>query len=658
MRKYLHTFVFYHNFVLKFNNNTMKIKYFSISMLFFTIVAILFTSCGKSGQKSIVTHVPVQMKSKGNWSLWDIKTGAILYEGEFKKAPSVATEGVFITRNEDGDLFYNKIEDDKKFKEIAGPFRSGSVFSEGVAIVCKEDGYPSAINSSGEEIFKLEPQDGIVIQTVGQCIDGMIKFQTDNDLWGFLDRKGKIAIKPQFDYVDDFEDGVARATMHTDSKDKFVIIDAEGKTMSEVDKPYIGKISGSRMVYSDSKEEFGILSAKKEQEKILSASEKFKRLTLDGDDIYYRADEEWGKVDEKGEIQIRAKYKSLTRLSGDVFLGIKKDGDDAVYELVNSKGEVTKKEDIDEAFNLRNGHFLVKDGKEYQIMDAEGKAVGTNTVKDIEGIDEIIRISSNYSNTVESDYFDWGKIKEYVGTIKSGSLAGFSLGVSCIQAATQLDKLSKGSSKASDEKGDKGKGMAFETLYYDWRNNNGAYAYFIGTGYEDKDSRTAEQTAEGSGTDAPAAETTKAVESVEDIQDNAPGWSLYQSYLYNSISLGRTASMSVTLNFDDYIKKGKTTQVPVDYGYTTYMEEKTVSYEKNPEAKVSGVTIQFAVQADKQEKLQKLIDGAFASGFTPLAGYGVKAFSDAAGNRWQVNGAEIKLLPAATADYGMGGYGL
>jgi len=87
----------------------MKIKYFNIVTLLFVIATVLFTACGKSGEKAVITHLPVQMKSKGNWSLWDIKTGAILYEGEFKKAPSVVIEGVFITRNEDGDLFYNKI---------------------------------------------------------------------------------------------------------------------------------------------------------------------------------------------------------------------------------------------------------------------------------------------------------------------------------------------------------------------------------------------------------------------------------------------------------------------------------------------------------------------------------------------------------------------
>jgi len=633
----------------------MKFNRSSFLTFIALMVAVTFVTCGKTGQKSVITHIPVQIKNKGNWSLWDIKTGAILYEGEFKKEPTVVSEGVFITRNDEGELFYNKIEDDKNFEQIAGPYLRGSLFSEGIAIVCKEESYPSAINTSGEEVFNLEPQDGVTFQSVGQCIDGLIKFQADNGLWGFLDKKGKIAIKPRFDYVDDFREGKARATLHAENKDEFVIIDSDGEVVTEVDQAYIGNIIGEKMVYSDSKKEFGILAVNKEKEKLLNASDKFERLNIDGEDIFYKADDGWGMIDKEGEITIRAKYVTLSRLSDDVYLGFKKDGDDALYELLNKKGEVIKKEEVDGAVNLRNGNFLVKDGKEYQIVDEEGKAVGTNTVKDVGGVNDIVRVASNYSDMVESDYFDWGKIKEYVGTIKSGSLAGFSLGVNCIQAASQLEKLGSVASNASAGKDDQGKGLVFQTLSFGWVDNNGTEVIFIGTGYEDKETGSAGQEGATPDTyDSPAAvDTAKYVSKETPIPDNAPGWALYQSYLNISISMGRSGTLSVWLNFDDYIKKPKTMQVPVDYdGYSTYIEEKTVSYEKNPDAKVSVVSVQFELQTDKREKLQKLIDEAFSKGFTSAGSRnGVSLYTDASGNRWEINGTEIKLLAPATTEY-------
>ena len=199
------------------------------------LITSIVTSCGNSSKNSAVTHIPVQLKIDGNWSLLDIETGAILFEGEFKKTPSVVTEGVFTTRNDKGEIFYNKIEDEKVFKQIAGPFKSASLMNQGLAIVCKSESHLSAINDKGEDVFTLDPQDGIVIKQAGQCIDGLIKFEDENHLWGFLDKNGKIAIKPQFDYVDDFHNGLARATMHSDNKDKFVIINKSGEVESEID---------------------------------------------------------------------------------------------------------------------------------------------------------------------------------------------------------------------------------------------------------------------------------------------------------------------------------------------------------------------------------------------------------------------------------------
>ena len=114
-------------------------------------VTSILASCGNSNKNSSITHIPVQLKSDGNWSLLDIETGAILFEGEFKKSPSVVTEGVFTTRNDEGEFFYNKIENEKDFKQIAGPFKSASLMNQGLAIVCKEESHLSAIN----DIVKL-----------------------------------------------------------------------------------------------------------------------------------------------------------------------------------------------------------------------------------------------------------------------------------------------------------------------------------------------------------------------------------------------------------------------------------------------------------------------------------------------------------------------
>lgn len=637
------------------------------------LALLLMSSCGGSGSKSKVTHVPVQVKTDGNWSLMNIETGAILFEGEFKTQPSIVTDNVFTTRNkETNELFYNKIEDEKTFKQIAGPFKSGNLMNNGIAIVCKEESYLSGINASGEEIFVLKPADGVAFSKVGQCFDGMIMFQAENKFFGFLDKTGKIAIKAQFDYVDDFHDGLARATMHTDSKDKFVIINKSGEIVSEIDKGFVGPINNNSMAYSDLKKEFGIIKTNKEQEKLISASSKFEKISILGDDIFYSSDGDWGLINESGEIIIRAKYHSLSRLSEEMLLGIKKDGKDVEYELLNSKGEVIKKDDIDGvkygAFNLRNGFIMLKDGKDFQLMNAKGELVGTNTVKEWAGNDEIIALecNSSLSQLVESDYFDWSKLKEYIGSIKAGSLASFSLGVNCIQANELLTKFASNSNIG--EKGqnnDQGKGLVFA---YEVKTNNAGFSIFIGNGYNEKSTSTdneSEQEADNS-TDSypppkdstaaasPEVEPQTAAEAYENngvtpsevpIKDDAPEWYTYQTSLSNSVDLGKSGTISISLTFDEYIKKAITKSVIVDYGYTTGMEEKIIGYARNSAAKLTSITMSFSVNDEKSKKLKSMIQEAFGSGFRVNGeSYGTKKYLDSKGNYWELNGTSIKLV--------------
>jgi hypothetical protein len=623
------------------------------------IITSIVASCGNSTKNSAITHIPVQLKVDGNWSLLDIETGAILFEGEFKKMPSVVTEGVFTTRNNEGEIFYNKIEDEKVFKQIAGPFKSASLMNQGLAIVCKAESHLSAINDKGEDVFTLEPQDGIVIKQAGQCIDGLIKFEDENQLWGFLDKNGKIAIKPQFDYVDDFHNGLARATMHSDNKDKFVIINKSGEVESEIDKGLVGHLGNGIVAYSDNKKEFGVLKIGKVLEKKISASSKFEIISVQNDDIFYASENSWGLLNEDGEIEIRAKYEFLTRLDGETFLGIKKDGKDVEYEILNAKGEVVKKDEIDSrnygAFNLHsNGRVMLKDGKEFQLINAKGENVGNNPVKEWGGVNDIIRIESNMSDLVVSDYFDWAKIDEMIESIKSGSLSGFSVGMNCMKSKDLLVKFASSNSSATTTAiHDQGRGLVFANKIVNWDDLNGTIGIYIGVGYDDKNDETPEEESESVVQDSTVYDSTAVIDNTETstapvevpIKDNAPEWETYQTALSESIDLGHGGRIGIVLSFDDYIKKAVTKSTVVDYGYTTMVEEKVVGYERNTAAKLTIVQMEFAVQSDKIKKLKTKLEEKFSKSFQLVStNYGSKYYVDAKGSKWELNGLQIRLF--------------
>ena len=623
------------------------------------LITSIVASCGNSSKNSAITHIPVQLKIDGNWSLLDIETGAILFEGEFKKTPSVVTEGVFTTRNDKGEIFYNKIEDEKVFKQIAGPFKSASLMNQGLAIVCKSESHLSAINDKGEDVFTLDPQDGIVIKQAGQCIDGLIKFEDENHLWGFLDKNGKIAIKPQFDYVDDFHNGLARATMHSDNKDKFVIINKSGEVESEIDKGLVGHLGNGIVAYSDNKKEFGVLKIGKVVEKKISASSKFEIISVQNDDIFYASENSWGLLNEDGEIVIRAKYEFLTRLDGETFLGIKKDGKDVEYEILNAKGEVVKKDEIDSrnygAFNLHsNGRVMLKDGKEFQLINAKGENVGNNPVKEWGGVNDIIRIESNMSDLVESDYFDWAKIDEMIESIKSGSLSGFTVGMNCVKSNDLLVKFASSNSSATTTAiHDQGRGLVFANKIVNWDDLNGTIGVYIGVGYDQKNDETPEEETESVVLDSTVYDSTAVIDNTATstapievpTKDKAPEWETYQTTLRESIDLGHGGRIGLVLSFDDYIKKAVTKSTVVDYGYTTMVEEKVIGYERNSAAKLTIVQMEFAVQSDKIKKLKTKLEEKFSKGFQLVStSYDSKYYVDAKGTKWELNGLKIRLF--------------
>jgi hypothetical protein len=324
------------------------------------LVACFVASCNKTSSKIEVTHIPVKLKEDGNWSLLELKTGKLMFEGEFKNKPSVVVEGIFISENDKGKKYYNRIEGEKNYKQIAGPFYTAQTFTEGIAIVCKEDDYVSAINTKGEELFKLKPENGVNFEYVGQCHEGMIVFRSKSGYLGYLDKEGKIAIKPQYDYAEDFKDGLARVSKNVKNKDNIQVIDKEGKEIAKLDYALSGNIEGGLMAYSNTKNEFGIVNVKKDKEKVITASSKYEQIIIKNGDIFYSADEEWGMLDAKGEIIIRAKYDRLSRINSDRFLGIKKDGDDLKFEIIDKKGEVLKSQDTDEAFVIGNGNIACR----------------------------------------------------------------------------------------------------------------------------------------------------------------------------------------------------------------------------------------------------------------------------------------------------------
>jgi hypothetical protein len=231
------------------------------------------------------------------------------------------------------------------------------------------------------------------------------------------------------------------------------------------------------------------------------------------------------------------------------------------------------------------------------------------------------------------------------------------MGMNCLKSNDLLAKFANSNSTSSSaEIHDQGKGLVFANYKADWDDLNGTVGLYIGLGYDDNNENTSEEM-DSDNQDSEIYDTTVIDTTADDnsattpanqelpIKDNAPEWNTYQTALSATRDIGNGGSIGLVLNFDDYIKKAVTQSTVVDYGYTTMVEEKIIGYERNSNAKLTNVQMQFSVQSDKTKKLKTKLEEKFAKGFQLVStNYGSKYYVDAKGSKWELNGLQIRLF--------------
>ena len=99
---------------------------------------------------------------------------------------------------------------DETAKVIIAPrFGTARDFSEGLAYV-EAKGLRGFINRQGKLVIRIDNL-GVDDLRATDFHDGMAAAKTKGDYpeWGYIDRSGRLAIKPQYRFVDDFSEGLA-----------------------------------------------------------------------------------------------------------------------------------------------------------------------------------------------------------------------------------------------------------------------------------------------------------------------------------------------------------------------------------------------------------------------------------------------------------------
>jgi len=291
---------------------------------------------------------PVSLKEK--WGYID-KTGKYIIIPQYSYA-DFFIDGLALVANDDEKFgFINE----KGEYVIAATYENASNFSEDLACVVPENGAIQYINKKGNVVFELA--DALY---AGNFHNGLAKVKI-GDKWGFVDKKGKMKIAPQYDRVMDFTEG--RAAVYKFIKDPITnkIVDALWGYINKNGKTVID------FKYKD----------------IAPFNESSALVSTDG--------AKYGYIDLNGKNIIAEKYEEATAF----YKGIAAFKSENLWGFINSRGKVIINPQYNEVqFALVNGLIAVKNGEKWGYIDEEGNYVikpqfnsVTNFIGDIAMVD-------------------------------------------------------------------------------------------------------------------------------------------------------------------------------------------------------------------------------------------------------------------------------
>lgn len=176
------------------------------------MVVLLCVACG-GGDKKAMDCIPV--KSGEKWGYVDSE-GKWLINPQFESADAFH-EGWAVVQRENGE--YGFTDADGKIMNDAW-YKGATRFSDGKAWVVAENTAPVLIDTKGNKLSEVREALRVYSYTEGLAMASVKDEKTGRTLYGYLDGKGKWAIKPQFESVGAFSEGRAAVARTNEEKNR------------------------------------------------------------------------------------------------------------------------------------------------------------------------------------------------------------------------------------------------------------------------------------------------------------------------------------------------------------------------------------------------------------------------------------------------------
>lgn len=375
---------------------------------------------GFNHDQQVLTYIPFKENKDDRWGLIDMN-GKIIIANEWENEPSIAVEGIVRVKNKDG--LYEFYTAEEKTKKIGDEYKTATLFYEGLAAVSKENSQVFYIDKKGSTVFELKEADNQPVEAAGSFAEGLACFQTDKGKWGFINKSGNVVIKPIYNKVLNFNEGLASVELNVyKDKDSLVqvvkrgFIDKNGREVIKLKSDILySSISNGLIGYSDNNgTEWGFID--KNGEKKIKPSKDFKQIFpfKEGYASFYDGDK-WGIINTSGEKVIRAKYDVTYYSNGFIFIR-----DKQKYGFLNSAGDEVIKPQYDEGTIPFFGKTTVaKDGNKYILIDQKGKQVGKTDFAEISNLKEFIASAIAPGNVASLAYNDYFNVESIAGAVIS-----------------------------------------------------------------------------------------------------------------------------------------------------------------------------------------------------------------------------------------------
>ncbi len=207
--------------------------------------------------------------------------------------------------------------------------------------------------------IKDHDQEYFFNKQVGRYLDGMLVFQDENGLYGYMNINQEVLITPRFEKAYDFHEGIAMVVMHS----AIGYIDNKGEYIVECQYEDGRDVSNQQMIVK-SKGRYGVIDVHHH----LIVPFEYEQIKQYEDNYYLCRDHLWGACDAQGSLLVPLMYDSILPF----FEGLARVSMHDHYGCVNDKGELVIPFIYDYMTICKCGVIIVSIGYRYGYMDMKG----------------------------------------------------------------------------------------------------------------------------------------------------------------------------------------------------------------------------------------------------------------------------------------------